>query len=143
MLSWLLLLFNKLQRDRNDEPLLIHLISGFVLIFATFFIFSLRLETRIDSRGVTARFNPFKFFTKHYYWKDIDNIFVRKYSPIAEYGGWGVRGLGKAKAYNIKGNNGIQIVTKNKKSFLIGTQQPEVARRIINYYRDRQLDQNS
>jgi hypothetical protein len=57
---------------------------------------------------------------------DIEKVYVRKYKPIMEYGGWGIRlGLfGKGWAINIAGNKGIQIEFKDskKRKFLIGTQ---------------------
>lgn len=102
-------------------------------------IFLLRLETVIDAKGVIARFHPFTFIKKQFKWNEIAKIYVREYAPIAEYGGWGVRGLGKARAYNVSGNIGIQIVTNDRKNFLIGTNKPEIAKRTINYYRTKDL----
>lgn len=140
--GWLLIFYENSLKAKSFEELIMFIFFELLLVLVTLGFFSLRLETRIDAKGITARFTPFKFLTRHYQWKEIREIFVRKYSPIAEYGGWGVRGLRNKKAYNVAGNNGIQIVTKDKESFLIGTQQPEVARRVINYYRDKQSDLN-
>lgn len=41
-----------------------------------------------------------------------------------DYGGWGLRlgFFGKGRAYNISGNIGMQIVFKDGKKLLIGTQ---------------------
>ncbi len=86
---------------------------------------SIRLRTRIDSEGVHYRFKPFHFKWQTIPWDDIDQIQVRKYSPILEYGGWGIRYSRNGKAYNIRGNMGIQIVRKNGKRILIGTRRPE------------------
>lgn len=140
--GWFLIIHEKIQKGKSFDELIIFIFFGILLILIILGFFSLRLETRIDAKGITARFTPFRFLTRHYEWKEIREIFVREYSPIAEYGGWGIRGLGKKKAYNVAGNNGIQIVTKDKKNFLIGTQQPEVAKRVINYYREKQLHSN-
>ena len=50
--------------------------------------------------------------------------YVRKYSPIAEFGGWGYRiSFNGGPAYNIAGNMGLQIVFVSGKKLLIGTQQ--------------------
>ncbi|MCP9201149.1 hypothetical protein MKO06_14620 [Gramella sp. GC03-9] len=109
---------------------------GFFLISLIIMLFwQLRLRTRIDSTGVSAEFVPLRFFRKHFKWNEIDDCFVRQYLPIQEFGGWGVRGIGKARAYNVSGNMGIQIITKDKRKFLIGTNKPEEAKRILERYR--------
>ncbi|MCQ0110186.1 hypothetical protein JGC31_01235 [Zhouia sp. CL16] len=61
---------------------------------------------------------------------------VIKYNPIKDYGGYGWRiGFrGKGKALNIRGNKGIQIIYKNNKKLLIGTQKPELADKTITTY---------
>ncbi|MGY5850316.1 hypothetical protein [Salegentibacter sp. F14] len=97
-------------------------------------IFSLRLNTRIDSSGIWVYWKPFTFLHRQYSWQEINQCYVRTYKPIQEYGGWGLRGVGRNKAWNISGNSGIQIVEKSGKKFLIGTQQPEKARQIINRF---------
>ena len=90
---------------------------------------SIKLYTRMDMHGVHFRMSPFHFKEKTILWDDIDQIHVRKYNPIMEYGGWGIRvSLGRrGTAYNIKGNYGIQIRKKNGKQLLLGTQRPEAA----------------
>jgi len=86
---------------------------------------SLKLKTRIDHEGVHFQMTPFHWKERFIPWSDIDQIYVRKYSPLKEYGGWGVRRGWKGWAYNVRGNYGIQIVKKNGKQILLGTQQPE------------------
>ncbi len=108
------------------------LISGAVLAITLFSAFT--LETKIDRYGIHTFFKPFPFFKKSFRWKEIKNCYVRTYAPVREYGGWGIRGIGKAKAYNVKGNKGIQIHTKSKASFLIGTQNPKQAEKTIKRY---------
>lgn len=110
----------------------------FTSIIAPFFtlaifvlIFILRLETKINNTGISARFEPLPIFRRNYKWEDMEECFVRTYAPVSEYGGWGIRGFGKAKAYNVSGNKGIQIITKNKERFLIGTEKPDQARKAI------------
>ena len=57
----------------------------------------------------------------------IATYYVRQYSPLLEYGGWGMRfGIfGKGNAWNISGDKGLQLVFTNQKKLLIGTNQPE------------------
>ncbi len=115
---------------------------GVMLVsFITIIFWVVRLQTRIDSRGINTRFSPLKIFKKHYSWKDISQCYVRKYSPLTEYGGWGIRGLAKGNAYNVSGNIGIQIITKDRKNFLIGTNKPGEARQVIKRYQEKFQEQ--
>lgn len=93
-----------------------------ILIMILFFV--IKLETKSDELGIRVRFFPFHFQFKYFPWKSIHKAYIREYSPITEYGGWGLRfGMfGKGKAYNISGNLGLQIVFKDQKKLLIGTQ---------------------
>jgi hypothetical protein len=86
---------------------------------------SLKLQTRIDSEGVHYRMRVFHWKEQTIPWHEIDQIYVREYSPIKEYGGWGMRYGSAGKAFNVKGNYGIQITKKDGKRILIGTQQPD------------------
>jgi hypothetical protein len=104
-------------------------------------IFVLKLHTKISSQGIIAKFLPFPFFTRKFNWDEIEEIYVRKYSAITEYGGWGVRGLFPAKAYNISGKYGIQIVTKNGLRFLIGTQKPQEVKNVLNRFQHKSSKQ--
>jgi hypothetical protein len=88
----------------------------FAILFLNFslliLLYKMELHTKIDINGINTSFRPFPFFKRHYNWSEIDKIYVRKYSALTEYGGWGIRGFTEAKAYNVSGNYGIQIVTK-------------------------------
>jgi hypothetical protein len=97
----------------------------------------MQLITRIDHEGISTKFTPLGFSKKFFSWKEMDQCFIRKYKPLMEYGGYGIRGLGKKKAYNVSGNIGIQIVTRDNKSFLIGTRKPEEAREVIKNYQNK------
>ncbi len=115
-------------------------VSVLTLIFTAIIIasiFILELRTKIDSEGVSANFSPFPFLKRYYKWAEIDKIYVRKYSALTEYGGWGIRGFTEAKAYNVSGNYGIQIVTMDKKQFLIGTQKPQDVEEVLKRYTEK------
>lgn len=117
------------------SPLLVLLLLAGTIPMAV--ILYKQLETRIDSEGIRVKFSPLGFSEKFFSWKEIEDCYVRKYSPVAEYGGWGIRSLGKKKAYNVSGNLGIQIVTRDKKRFLIGTRKPDAARAVIKNYQHK------
>lgn len=95
----------------------------------------MQLKTRIDKEGIKVIYLPFGSSKKFFPWKEMEDCYVRKYNPLIEYGGWGIRGIGNKKAYNVSGNYGIQIVTRDKKNFLVGTQHPDDARAVIKNYK--------
>jgi hypothetical protein len=103
------------------------LISTGITILITLFVVNFRLDTVIKKDGIYVRFFPFHLRFKHYSWDKLTKSFVRQYSPIAEYGGWGLRfGLfGKGTAYNISGNKGLQLQFIDNKKLLIGTNKPD------------------
>ena len=64
----------------------------------------------------------------------ISKVYVRKYSPLADYGGWGLRFSmsGQGKAYNVSGNVGLQLEFSNGKKLLIGTRKPDELSSVLN-----------
>lgn len=84
-----------------------------------------KLHTEIDETGIRLKFWPFP--AKEFQWEEIEKAYLREYRPLAEYGGWGVRWGSAGKAYNTKGNQGLQLVlnTGGNNKFLIGTQEAE------------------
>jgi len=113
----------------NTELLIV---QGIILLLTVLF-FNFRLETRIKKDGIYVRFFPFHLSFIHFKWEKVAESFVRRYNPILEYGGWGLRFgfFGKGKAYNISGNKGIQLVFTNGRKLLIGTKKPEEVNEVL------------
>lgn len=93
----------------------------------TLSILTIRLDTYIDFSGISYRFVPFHLKSRMIKWEEVDKAYIRKYNPIRDYGGWGIRwgSYGKGNAYNMSGNMGLQLVLKNGKKVLFGTQLPK------------------
>lgn len=89
------------------------------------------LHTQITKEGILVKFFPFHIKFREYKWADLKNIHVRKYSPIGEYGGWGLRGFGNNKALNVSGNIGLQLEFHNGKKLLIGTLKGEELNQVL------------
>lgn len=103
------------------------IVAGITSILLTSLFFIIKLDTVIKDDGIYVRFFPVHIKFKHLQWKNINKCYIRQYSPLKEYGGWGIRvGLfDKGKAFNISGNKGLQIEFKDNKKLLIGTNKPE------------------
>ncbi|WP_126974132.1 DUF6141 family protein [Gynurincola endophyticus] len=110
------------NKPMNNTTLLI--ITGLTLLI-TLLVYNLRLDTIIRNDGIYVRFFPFHFKFKQYTWNTLTKCYIRKYSALLEYGGWGVRIGLSGKAFNVSGNKGLQLELNNKKKILIGTKKPE------------------
>lgn len=101
-----------------------------IVVLIGFLFMSLKLT--IDQDGILINFLPFAF-NKRWKWEDMDSVSVEEYS-LMDYGGWGYRLSSKGTAYTTKGKFGIQIVTKSKKRYLIGTQNPEDVKSVLSNF---------
>src|SRR5690606_19532086 len=74
------------------------------LFLAVFFLYFLKLNTKIDLNGIHYGFYPFRRNLKTIPWREIKSCEVIQYSPLMDYGGWGYRYGRKGKALNVRGN---------------------------------------
>ena len=92
-----------------------------------------KLTTEVSTSGVTFRMTPFHGKPRHVSWDEIESCVVRKYSPLKEFGGWGIRIGMQGTAYNVKGNMGFQFQTHEGKRILIGTQRPDDLNNVLEH----------
>lgn len=131
----LLFLWGFVQQVILDKPFGNHPVSnlefsllGLVPAILLILVFTLRLKTEIRNDGIYYKFNWFNRSFRKISFDDVEKYEVRTYSPLIEYGGWGIRyklSKGKGFAYNISGNKGAEFFLKNGKTILIGTQKPK------------------
>ena len=103
----------------------------FFSVLLLLFLISVRLETKITHEALEVRFFPLQLKFRRYKWEQFAEVSLRKYSPLLEYGGWGLRGLGRNRALNIGGNYGIQLVFHDSSRLLIGTQKQDELKRFL------------
>lgn len=130
-----------LKENTNMSTTEFVLTMGLILLSVAF-IFTFKLTTRIDEKGIHYRFFPFHFSLKTIFWNNITKAYVRNYNPIGEYGGWGLKGgfpISKknGKSVSISGSIGIQLILKNNKKLLIGTQKENEAKRVLETYQNK------
>jgi len=112
----------------NDNEIIISFI--FALIFSIFLpllIFTSNLQTVFTDRGIYYKYFPFINKFRMISKGNIKNYYIRKYKPILEYLGWGIRYSlkGNGIAFNTMGNIGLQLELINGKKILFGTQMPD------------------
>jgi hypothetical protein len=115
------------QRPPEMLPIILLIVAGvFAPIIIALLFWLLKLETEVRPDGLYVRYFPFHIHFRKFTPDDLIEYYARQYKPIREYGGWGVRcSFRKGKAYNVSGNKGVQLVFKNGKRLLIGSQRAE------------------
>jgi hypothetical protein len=98
--------------------IVINVLVTLVLVFA-------KLTTRLDTTALYLRFFPFHLSCKKIDFDSIATVYARSYRPLGEFGGWGIRWGSGGKAYNVSGNRGVQLLLKNGKKILIGSQRAD------------------
>jgi hypothetical protein len=99
------------------------LVIGIVLVLL---LCTMKMETEVRADGLYIRFFPFHLGSRKYTFSEISEYYSRQYSPLREYGGWGIRwSFRHGRAYNVRGRQGVQLVLTDGKRVLVGTQRPE------------------
>ena len=119
--------------DKPMSNLGLSITAGLTILLTILFV-NFRLDTTIKKDGIYVRFFPFHLKFKHFAWEKLTKSFVRQYSPISEFGGWGLRFalFGKGRAFNVSGNKGLQLEFTDNKKLLIGTNKAEELAAILN-----------
>lgn len=84
----------------------------------------MQLIVEVGPEGVSIRYAP--ILTRLIPFTEISQVEARKYKPIREYGGWGIRGWStKEVAYNVKGDQGVELTLFDGRKIMIGSQKSE------------------
>jgi hypothetical protein len=84
----------------------------------------LKLTVRVDKAGIHYQYIPFLNRWRHWPWQEFRRVAPRTYSPLGDYGGWGIKGWPSNWVYNVWGPAGLQLVFRSGDKLLLGTQQP-------------------
>jgi len=80
-----------------------------------------RLDVAVYADRVEVDFFPLRRRTIPL--RDVDRTQARRYRPLKEYGGWGIKGWSTRKiAYNVRGDRGVDLTLRDGRSVLIGSQ---------------------
>ncbi|MDB4250720.1 hypothetical protein N9815_00155 [Flavobacteriales bacterium] len=95
-----------------------YVLIGFFIPFL-FYLFELRLK--VSAEGLHYQFFPFHLKSHIIKLEDIEKFKAMEYSPLKEYGGWGIKYGFKGKAYNVSGNKGVKIFLNNGTNIMFGS----------------------
>lgn len=125
------LVINLLWQKGEINALTQALFLGIVIFVLISIFLNVKLVTQVRTDGIYVRYAPFQPSFSFYPWQSIDEIYIREYNALLEYGGWGVRVSPLGIAYIASGNTGVQIVMKDKSKILIGTNQVEEMKMVL------------
>lgn len=111
--------------DKSIESILGTAGGIIITIGITVLFMMLRLETEIRSDGLYVRYFPFHLSYKKIDPYEVVECFARQYRPVREYGGWGIKCGRGGKAYNVSGDRGVQLVFRDGRRLLIGSQRAD------------------
>jgi len=114
-------------RPHGEHPgpdWLLWTLTVFLCLCVPALLLILRLTVTVHDAGIHVRYRP--FVSRVIPFSEIRAFRARRYRPIREFGGWGIRsGLGKKSAYNAKGNLGVELYLRDMRSIMIGSQRHE------------------
>lgn len=85
-----------------------------------------QLRTRVTEEGIEIRWGFLEVIKKTILFDSIEEAEAVTYSPIGEFGGWGIRfGGKKKKAWTIRGNRALLLHLKDGTRFYLGSDKPE------------------
>jgi len=102
----------------------------FALTFACIITFVVKFETRITSDGVYYKYPPMVWKWKKVAYEELEDYRFRRYNAFTEFGGLGYKKklFKKYHAIILKGDKGLELIFKNGKKLLLGTQKPDAMR---------------
>lgn len=103
------------------------LTAGFgVVLMAGFYLLMGDLRTRVKLDGVYVSFGRLGLIRKRIPFEEIEEARALTYSPLLEFGGWGIR-MGKERklAWTVRGNRAVRMDLTNGKVFYLGSDRPE------------------
>ena len=84
------------------------------------------LRVRVTHSSLVVGFGRLQWIQKHIPFSDIVDIEAVTYSPLLEFGGWGIRfGFGGKRAWTIRGNRAVRLRLRNGKLVYIGSEDPD------------------
>jgi hypothetical protein len=116
------------QPASDAELIVIALVATLVPLFFGVLVWSASLETEVSTDAVTFRFRPFHLAPRRFAFHQIAHCEARRYDPLGEFGGWGIRKgwrRGSGWAYKVSGVDGVQLDLHDGRRLLIGSQHAE------------------
>lgn len=108
------------QETQSFSPWVVALILALVVLLGA--LLSLRLSTTVTRDALDVRYG-FLYKTRVSL-SEIALAEAIEYAPVREYGGWGIRGVGRRRAISARGRQGVLLTRADGTTLLVGSQRP-------------------
>ena len=99
--------------------------GGFLLFYVTMTSIFMCLDVEVRADHLFISFGPVRLVRKRIQFADIESAKAVTYSPIREFGGWGIRGWGRRTAWTIRGNQAVRVKLVSGKEVYVGSRFPQ------------------
>lgn len=82
------------------------------------------LTARVDTTGILVHLGSVPVLRRRVAFGEIKSVEVVRYRPIRDFGGWGIRGWGKKKAWTVSGNQAVRLRLTDERELYIGSDVP-------------------
>lgn len=115
-----------LGRPVGNNPGSDLMVTAIWIIFGWLFpLFFLRLRLRVQVVPGMLRIDYGFLAHRDIPLSEIARVQPVRYDPIRQWGGWGLRGWGGRIAYNVRGDQGVDLQLLDGREILIGSQRPD------------------
>jgi hypothetical protein len=83
------------------------------------------LSAQVTEAGIRLKWGPLGWIKKFIPFDTITKAEAVTYSPLMEFGGWGIRMRGKKRAWTVRGNRAVRMELTDGKIFYLGSERPE------------------
>jgi len=100
-----------------------HLIVFGASALTAYFLYKIRLYTKLDREGILIDMQPSLFYGKQrmILWRDIESLTVRKLSGFMETSNYGKHAGKNKTVYHLGGNSAIEVTMRDGGQIVIGT----------------------
>lgn len=112
-------------RPAGDNPAPDWMLIGFWLLFGIglpALFWWMRLRVTVSVEDVTIEYRPLT--TRVIPVAEIETASAGRYSPLTDFGGWGIRGFGRRRAYTVSGNEGVTLRLIAGDQIIVGSNEP-------------------
>jgi len=130
-----------LRRPFGDNPAPDSVMLVITMLFGIglpWLMLSCRLVTVVRPDALYVRFVPFHLRPRAISYAEIKGCQAVRYSPLLDYGGWGIRMGRGGMAYNVSGNLGVRLQLASGRHLLIGSRDPSALAAAIDKARQPQ-----
>lgn len=130
MIIYGIVLGNEIGGEEIEGGIISTLLLGLLGFAVPYLFLQLRLTIRVTSKEILIKYKP--FVNRNILISDIEKAQSREYRAVKEYGGWGIKGWKRGKiAYNVSGNDGVELTLKNGNTVMLGSKRSEELEKVI------------